>query len=168
MIIENKYIGLPSIGPTTKRLCKSNFSVLLLLLVVANMAACSIFHTDFDAGQALTLRTNSLETSLHLGKSGTDDVLQVLGKPNGKGRFLLPTDITGRKTWSYFYEKGFFDIEYTSSSRAGKNIFEQAKADKNNINISGKSTRTILFIYFDSSDKYDGYMWFSGTNKISN
>jgi len=99
-----------------------------------------------------------------------DDVLQVLGKPNGKGGFMLPTDITGRKTWSYFYENGFIDMETTrGTSRASNKVFGQPRLlPKTNINISGKSTRTFLFIYFDSSDKYDGYMWFSGTNKISN
>ena len=170
MIIENKYIKLPSIGFTTKKLCKSNFLVLLLLLVVANMAACSSFHTDYDAGQALSLRTNSLETSLHLGKSDMNDVLQVFGKPTGKGGFMLPTDTTGRKTWSYFYQKGFTDVEITGPRQAGpggKNPFAGTKYDTN-LSIDGEYTANYLFIYFDSNDKYDGYMWFSGTSKISN
>lgn len=150
MIIENKYIRLPSIASTTKRLCKSNFSVLLLLLVVANMAACSSVHIDYDGGQVLSLRTNSLETSLHLGKSGMNDVLQVFGKPNGKGKFMLPTDTTGRKTWAYVYQRGFTDVEITSG-----------------INIYGKYTANTLFIYFDSNDIYDGYIWFSVTDRTS-
>jgi len=149
MIIENKYIRLPSIGSTTKKLCKSNL-VLLLLLVVANMAACSSVHIDYDGGQALSQHTNILETSLHLGKSGMKDVLQVFGKPNGKGRFMLPTDTTGRKTWSYVYQKGFTDVEITSG-----------------INIYGEYTANTLFIYFDSNDKYDGYIWFSVTDRTS-
>lgn len=149
MIIENKYIRLPSIGSTTKKLCKSNLA-LLLLLVVANMAACSSVHIDYDGGQALSQHTNILETSLHLGKSGMKDVLQVFGKPNGKGRFMLPTDTTGRKTWSYVYQKGFTDVEITSG-----------------INIYGEYTANTLFIYFDSNDKYDGYIWFSVTDRTS-
>jgi len=150
MIIENKYIRLPSIGSTTKRLCKSNFWLLLLLLVAANMVACSSVHIDYDGGQALSQRTYILETSLHLGKSGMNDVLQVFGKPNGKGKFMLPTDTTGRKTWSFVYQKGFTDVEITSE-----------------INIYGKYTANTLFIYFDSNDIYDGYIWFSVTDRTS-
>ncbi len=169
MIIENKYIRLSSIGSTTKRLCKSNFWLLLLLLVVANMVACSSVHIDYDGGQALSQRTYILETSLHLGKSGMNDVLQVFGKPNGKGKFMLPTDTTGRKTWSYFYQKGFTDVEITGPRQAypgGKNPFAGTKYDTN-LNIDGEYTANYLFIYFDSNDIYDGYIWFSVTDRTS-
>ena len=35
------------------------------------------------------------------------------------------------------------------------------------INIYGKYTANTLFIYFDSNDIYDGYIWFSVTDRTS-
>ena len=143
MFIENKYFRLPSVKEITENLLnKSILSIFLLLLIVTNITACRI---DYDTGQELY--TDILETSLHLGKSGMDDVSQVLGEPNGKGGFMLPSDPTGRTTWSYYYEKKYVKV-YVDY-------------------LEGESTRIFLFIYFDSNDKYDGYMWFSGTEEIS-
>lgn len=105
---------------------------------------------NFDTGQEPY--TDILETSLHLGKSSMDDVLQVLGKPNGKGGFMLPSDPTGRTTWSYYYEKKYVKVHVDVDPH---------------YYLEGESTRIFLFIYFDSNDKYDGYMWFSGTEEIS-
>jgi hypothetical protein len=147
MLIKNKYFRFPSVEAVTEKLCKSIFSVFLLLLIVANITACrSGYNFDYHAGQPLSQHTDILETTLHLGKSGMDDVLQVLGKPGGEGKFMLPIDPAGRTTWSYFYEKGVMEAE------------EGAK----HMHFSGHSKRTFLFIYFDDNDKYDGYMWFSG------
>ena len=151
MFIKNKYFRFPSVEAVTEKLCKSIFSVFLLLLIVANITACrSTYHFDYDVGQALSQRTDILETTLHLGESGMDDVLQVLGKPGGKGKFMLPFDPAGRTTWSYFYEKGVIKI------KEGLKTFH----------FSGNSKRTFLFIYFDDNDKYDGYMWFAGDVRI--
>lgn len=151
MFIKNKYFRFPSVEAVTGKLCKSIFSVFLLLLIVANITACrSGYRFDYHAGQALSKRTDILETTFQLGESGMDDVLQVLGKPGGKGKFMLPIDPAGRTTWSYFYEKGVI----------------VAEEGYRQMHLSGNSKRTFLFIYFDDNDKYDGYMWFSGAARI--
>jgi hypothetical protein len=131
---------------TENLLNKSILFIPLLLLIVTNMTACSSTHRIHAGSETLFKHTDILETSLHLGRSDMDDVLQVLGKPNGKGGFMLPSDPVGRTTWSYFYDK--------ISAEIYENYLE------------GEGTRIFLFIYFDSNDKYDGYMWFSGTTDI--
>jgi len=154
MLIKNKYFRSVSVEEIMMNLLnKSILSIFLLLLVVTNITACLTNPINFDTGQELN--TDTLETSLHLGKSDMKDVLQVLGKPNGKGRFMFPIDPTGRTTWSYYYEEGLIEVE------AGPG------GSLEDVSVEGESRRVFLFIYFNSSDKYDGYMWFSGANKIS-
>lgn len=148
MFIINKYFRMFSIKVITENLLnKSILSILILLLIVTNMSACGSIRL-YTGSETLFKHTDILETSLHLGKSDMDDVMKVLGKPTGKGGLMLPSDPTGRTTLSYYYEKISAEVQEN--------------------NIDGEAKRIFLFIYFDSNDKYDGYMWFSGTNRISN
>jgi hypothetical protein len=74
----------------------------------------------------------ALEQRLIVGQSSVDDVIAVLGKPNGKGMSSLPFEQASRPMWSYYYEEG------------------SLKDDR----------RTFLFVSINK-DRYDGYLWFS-------
>ncbi len=78
-----------------------------------------------------------LETSLKIGQSNQSDVQAALGKPQGRGRSLLPIAEKPRTMWSYHFEEG--DLNDTR--------------------------RIFLFVYFDEDERYDGYMWFSSFPK---
>jgi hypothetical protein len=65
-------------------------------------------------------------------ESTREEVLAVLGAPEGKGREMLPMTAAPRTTWQYYYEEG---------------TLQDAR-------------RTFLFVYFDG-DLYDGYFWVS-------
>jgi hypothetical protein len=78
----------------------------------------------------------ALEQRLQIGSSTPEDVLRVLGEPQGKGRGALPIMPIAGPVWSYYYE-------------------ESTMKD---------SRRTILYVYF-AEGRYQGYMWFSSLPK---
>lgn len=75
---------------------------------------------------------DAIESRLRMKESTREDVLAVLGPPEGKGREMLPISPAPRTMWSYYYEEG---------------TLKDAR-------------RTFLFLYFNG-DVYDGYFWVS-------
>ena len=73
-----------------------------------------------------------LETKLHVGESTSEEVVQALGRPDGKGAAMFTMYSQPSQLWSYYYEEG---------------TMEEAR-------------RIFLFIFLND-DRYDGYMWFS-------
>jgi len=87
---------------------------------------------DFQVRAGTRPNIAALEQRLIVGQSSVDDVIAVLGKPNGKGMSSLPSEQASRPMWSYYYEEG------------------SLKDDR----------RTFLFVFINR-DRYDGYLWFS-------
>lgn len=79
---------------------------------------------------------NALQ-ALQPGKSTKQEVLAALGKPEGRGRSMLPWQDSPRILWSYYYEEGAMNLGGKSDDR-----------------------RIFLFVFF-KGDRFDGYMWFS-------
>ena len=88
-----------------------------------------------------------IDVVLEPGVSTKAEVEQVLGKPNGEGRFFLPIDTESREVWSYYHEKGSLE-----ALPGGE--------------IDADMRRVFLFVYFDD-DRFDGYMWFSSLREHS-
>ena len=80
-----------------------------------------------------------IEQRLHVGLSTTDDVLAVLGPPQGKGYAMLPIDPKQRVMWSYAHFRGYMQTR------------GETRGDMRSL---------FLFVYFEQ-DLYTGYMWFS-------
>ncbi len=106
----------------------ARIGLLSLVLVFPLLGGCA--NIRFQIGNRPN--TDVLESPLRIGESARDDVLEVLGQPDGKGRVHLPIDLTPRTMWSYYYEEG---------------TLKDAR-------------RMFLFVFF-FQDKYNGYMWFS-------
>lgn len=87
-----------------------------------------------------------LEGTLHLGESTPADVLAALGKPDGKGKEMLPIGRTPRTLWSYYYQE--INLENIGL------LVNKVKG----------SGQIFMFVFFDQ-DRYDGYMWFSSLPK---
>ena len=79
-----------------------------------------------------------LEQSLKTGVSVQADVRRALGEPYGKGRALMPFHESDRTVWTYYYERGSFDMG------------------------SGETHDQRLYLFvFLAGDRLDGYMWFA-------
>lgn len=126
---------LGSINQSKIRL--QRLGVWLALIIGLSTTACT--ETRYVVGAPPHLEV--LDQRLELGTASTEDVLAVLGKPNGAGVIFLPIDRKRREMWSYYYEKGL--VKATDSGR-----------------LDAETRRTFLFVYFDH-EHYDGYMWFS-------
>lgn len=101
--------------------------------VVLAFSGCK--SVNFRAGA--DFEPASLETALQSGQSTSAQVRQVMGKPFGKGRAMMPYHEAQRTVWTYYIEEGSVD--------AGSG----AIMDK----------RKYLFLFFDG-DIFEGYMWF--------
>ena len=109
---------------------------LALLLGIAALGGCGTIH--FETGRRFN--PTLLEKSLKTGVSTQSDVRRVLGEPYGKGRALMPFHESDRTVWTYYYERGNFDM---GSGEAG-------------------GQRLYLFVFL-AGDQLDGYMWFAST-----
>ena len=89
-----------------------------------------------DVSTGVFLNLEKLDSELIRGKSQKSDVLLSIGRPNGSGSALIPTDSRTKDIW--FYE----DIN--------------AKAGLNNL----KMKQQILLIFFEG-EYYDGFMCYS-------
>ena len=85
---------------------------------------------------------DALEGKLKIGASTQQEVIAMLGQPNGNGGSFLPIDEKSRKTLSYYFEEG------TVNSDSGR--------------VAITANRVFLWVYIDQ-DRYDGYMWFTTT-----
>lgn len=103
--------------------------VAVLVLVIAGLVSgCADLRIRVGKKPDL----GALEQQLQIGQSTPEDVLRVLGEPQGKGRSMLPIVPTAGPVWSYYYEEGTMkDLR-----------------------------RTFLYVYFVEG-RYQGYMWFS-------
>lgn len=100
----------------------------LVTLLLLGCAGCG--NVRFYVSRQIDL--DAIESRLRLKESTREDVLAVLGPPEGKGREMLPMSPTPRSMWSYYYEEGTLqDVR-----------------------------RVFLFVYFDG-DVFDGYFWVS-------
>jgi len=105
-----------------------------LMLISAGVSGCGT--VQIQAGERFNPAL--LEQSLRSGVSTQGDVKAALGEPYGQGRALMPFHETDRTVWTYFYERGSFDL---SSSKV-------------------QDQRTYLFVFF-AGNQLDGYMWFA-------
>jgi hypothetical protein len=112
---------------------QGGLSAILLTMAVAGCA----FDINVRAGRRPDLA--ALDQRLRLRQSTTDDVLAVLGPPQGKGNAMLPVDLQPRIAWSYSYGQG--------SVQTGG----ETRGDMRNL---------LLFVFFEK-DRYEGYLWFS-------
>jgi hypothetical protein len=112
---------------------QGGLSAIFLTVAVAGCA----FDINVRAGRRPDLA--ALDQRLRLGQSTTDDVLAVLGPPQGKGNAMLPIDLTPRTTWSYSYGQGFVQTG------------GETRGDMRNL---------LLFVFLDQG-RYEGYLWFS-------
>lgn len=110
-----------------------------LFLAVA-LAGCAL---DLNLRSGRQPNIPDLKNRLSLGQSTIDDVLAILGPPQGKGRAMLPVDPEVRTIWSYSY------------SEASVQTGGEASGDVRSLN---------LFVFFDQ-DRYAGYLWFSNIPK---
>ena len=112
-----------------------------LALLCATMAFISVV-TSGCVGMQYRVGTrpdpSALETKLSVGKSTSEEVIGVLGTPDGKGAAMFTMYSQPSQLWSYYYEEG---------------TMEEAR-------------RIFLFIFMNE-DRYDGYMWFSSLQELS-
>lgn len=144
MIILNQLISVKHFSPCTFKKKYTNFQwhknegfkiltttllfSLIVIIVISQITGCNI---NVKAGKRPNI--TALETILKSGESSSQDVLNALGTPTGKGQEMLPFMDSIRVTWTYYYEQ--LDLDDDS--------------------------RLFLFVFFDKNNRYDGYMWFS-------
>jgi len=124
-------------GKRLRQRLTSKIQGALATILLAIVGTGCAFDINVRAGRRPDLP--GLEQRLRLGQSTTDDVLAVLGPPQGKGHAMLPVDLKPRTTWSYSYGQG--------SVQMGP----QTQGDMRNL---------LLFVFFDQ-DRYESYLWFS-------
>lgn len=100
----------------------------IVVLLLLGCAGCG--NVRYYVSRQIEL--DAIESRLRMKESTREDVLAVLGPPEGKGREMLPMTPSPRTLWSYYYEEG---------------TFQDAR-------------RVFLFVYFDG-DIFDGYFWVS-------
>jgi hypothetical protein len=85
-----------------------------------------------------------ITTELRRGVSTKADVERVLGKPNGNGTSLLPTQASPRDVWIYN------DVQTGEAKQEGKvGGVPLVRVDMR---------QQIIFVFFDG-DRFDGYLW---------
>lgn len=113
---------------------KRLIAALLVLPISFMLASCG--SVQVRAGKKPDV--GLLQTALHAGKSGEQDVRAVLGNPDGRGRSMLPWQSSPRTVWTYYYEEGVIDLGGAGSD----------------------DRRIFLFVFLDEG-RFDGYLWFS-------
>jgi hypothetical protein len=100
------------------------------------------------AGRATTTgpfaRADRIGTELRRGVSTKAEVERVLGKPNGTGMSLLPTQDSPREVWIYN------DIQ-TGEARSEGRVLGVAT-------VRVDARQQMIFVFFDG-DRFDGYLW---------
>jgi hypothetical protein len=87
-------------------------------------------------------RVDRIETNLQRGISTKIEVEQILGKPQGHGGSILPTETTAHEIW--FYQ----DVEITNM-----------KGEPGGI-IRASQRQQILLLFF-RGHTYDGFLWYT-------
>lgn len=109
------------------------------LVLASTLVVSGCVSFQMDMGRPVDPKL--LEANLRIGESTRADVLATLGEPNGRGRGLLPIDVTPKTVWLYYY------AESSVESSAVKDV-----------------RQILLWVYLDG-DRYDGYLWFSSLPK---
>ena len=110
-------------------------------ILVATMAFISIMTSgcaDMKYRVGTRPDPSVLEAKLHVGKSTSEEVIEALGKPDGKGAALFTIYSQPSQLWSYYYEEGTMQ----------------------------EASRIFLYIFMNE-DLYEGYMWFSSLSERS-
>ncbi len=116
------------------RMISGCLAMSLLALASGQLAGCGPIQVR--AGKKPDVAV--LNKSLQIGNATQQGVLAVLGKPDGRGRSMMPWQSSPRTVWTYYYEEGLIDL-------GGENSDDR---------------RIFLFLFFDG-DRFDGYLWFS-------
>ncbi len=114
---------------------RRRFGVYAMILAGLFVASCK-----YTANQRPPI--DALEGKLKIGASTQQDVIAVLGKPNGTGGSFLPIDEKPRTALSYYFEEG--------------------NLNSNSGTVDITANRLFLWVYIDQG-RYDGYMWFTTT-----
>lgn len=115
-------------------LCRALLAVLGVSAVLSAIGCTLDLHIRSGVRPDLAV----LDQRLSLGRSTPEDVLALLGPPQGTGQMLFPYDDKPRTMWSYEYSEGFY--------RNGEKTADLRMLQ--------------LLVLFDE-DRYDGYIWFS-------
>lgn len=116
--------------------CANGRSVcwVIVLFSMAALGGCGTMH--FEVGTRFN--PDTLEQSFKTGVSTRADVKRVLGEPYGRGGALMPFHESDRTVWTYYYERGSFDMG------------------------SGETHDQRLYLFvFLAGDEFDGYIWFA-------
>ena len=130
-------------GPSTRRQRLALVGVAVSAgLVGALVAGCA-------AGRAATTgpfaRVDRIGTELRRGVSTKAEVERLLGKPNGAGMSLLPTQDSPREVWIYN------DVQTGESKSEGR-----GPGGVPTFRVDAR--QQLIFVFFDG-DRFDGYLW---------
>lgn len=133
-----EFCGLgPHIGRTIWRSVRLMIG-LLVMLIPFFLVSCA--PTKPGKPPVPAFNNSALTETLRRGVSTAADVTRALGKPNGSGGFLFPTDKEHRTVW--FYEK----------------VRVQASGGKVDLQ------QDVLLVFF-RDNRFDGFLWFSDAAK---
>ncbi len=118
----------------SQSICRFLPRLFALFATVLSLAACGA--AKFEAGASFD--ATSVATQLHPGQSTMTDVQALLGAPYGTGSTMMPYHNSPRLTWTYFFDRGRFDL---SNGMLDERI-------------------SYLFVFF-RNDRFDSYIWFS-------
>jgi hypothetical protein len=116
-------------------------AVIVAVLAGAGTAGCA-------TGQAVATgpfaRADQIGTELHRGVSTKADVERLLGKPNGRGMTLLPTQDSARELWTYM------DMQTGDAKSEGRAMGVAT------VRLDMRAQE--IYVFFDG-DRFDGYLW---------
>lgn len=115
--------------------------VILQFLVILFFWGCSSTSSRVRTGSIPDIRL--IDERLHQGVSTRADVQTLLGKPNGYGGALLPTDPRLHDVWFYSVIDSSAKVSKDSGSMSGMTYLQM----------------DFLLIFFEK-EVYDGHMWF--------
>jgi hypothetical protein len=110
---------------------------LVILLLIVSLSSWGCTSAKTRTGSIPDIRL--MDTDLRPGVSTKADVQALLGKPNGYGGAVLPTDPRPHDVWFY----NLIEVSVQASKGGGR---MDAQMD-------------VLLIFFEK-EVYDGHMWF--------
>lgn len=117
-------------------------SAAIVAVIAGTVAAGCVSHGVATPGAFA--RADRIGTELQRGVSTKADVERLLGKPNGRGMTLLPTQDSVRELWTYVHVE-------TGAPKLEGRVFGVPT-------VRMDSRQQDIYVFFDG-DRFDGYMW---------
>jgi len=117
-------------------------SAAFLAVIAGTVAAGCASHGVATPGPFA--RADRIGIELQRGVSTKADVERLLGKPDGRGMTLLPTQDSARELWTYIHVE------------TGEPKFEGRAWGVPTVRMDSRQQE--IYVFFDG-DRFDGYMW---------